>query len=81
MAKDRGRTRYYGGPGSSHQDATKPKSEGKARHVVRSPGSAGRRIAAESRAVAANGTSTTPTTRARNRRSAAPLFVIERSTC
>ena len=32
MAKDRGRTRYHGGPGSSQRDATKPKPEGEARH-------------------------------------------------
>jgi hypothetical protein len=32
MAKDSGRVRPYGGPGSSHQDATKPKPEADERH-------------------------------------------------
>jgi hypothetical protein len=32
MAKNRSRSGSYGGPGSSHQDATKPKPEGDRRH-------------------------------------------------
>ncbi len=32
MSKDRSPDRSHGGPGSSHQDATKPEADGEQRH-------------------------------------------------
>jgi hypothetical protein len=62
--------RSQGGPGSSHQDATRPEPEADKRHGP-DPASAARRTAAASRA-AASATSTTPTTRERGRRHGNP---------